>query len=108
LVPGGTFLASLHSLRFTLGDLRKVLHNPKGMLSRGRVLANGIVFHAVGRNFGEAFQTERGTRIAFQRANFTNISFWRDSKRWFVEATKPAEASASASGARAMAATSAG
>jgi hypothetical protein len=62
------------------------------MLSRGWVLANGVVFLAVGRNFGEAFQTERGIRIAFKRANFTNIWFWRDSKRWFVEATKPTEA----------------
>jgi SAM-dependent methyltransferase len=105
LAPGGRLLASLHSLNFTFGDLRRSFPNPKAMLSRSWVLANGVVFHIVGRNFAEAFQTERGIRIAFQRANFTNISFWRDSKRWFVEATKPTEAAAFPSSVRPTAAT---
>jgi len=56
-----------------------------------RVWNNGIVFHVTGRNFGEAFQTERGIRIALQRANFAGVSFRHDSRRWFVEATKPLE-----------------
>ena len=89
LVPGGTLLASLHSLTFTLTELRKALPNPKAALHRVWTLTNGIVFYVSGRNFGEAFQTERGIRIALRRANFTGVSFRHDSKRWFVEATKP-------------------
>jgi hypothetical protein len=56
------------------------------------VIANGIVFYvAAARNFGESFQTQRGIRIALGRADFADISFLQDSKRWFVEATKPLE-----------------
>jgi ubiquinone/menaquinone biosynthesis C-methylase UbiE len=91
LIPGGRLLASLHPLTFTLTELRQALPNPKAALYRIWVLANGCAFHVSGRNFGEAFQTERGIRIALRRANFTEISLWRDSKRWFVEATKPLE-----------------
>jgi len=91
LAPGGTLLASLHPLSFTLAELRKALPKPKAVLYRVWVLANGVVFHVTGRNFGEAFQTERGVRIALQRANFANISFRHDLKRWFVEATRPPE-----------------
>jgi ubiquinone/menaquinone biosynthesis C-methylase UbiE len=90
LAPGGTVLASLHPLTFTLAELRKALLKPKAALGRIWVLANGAVFHVAGRNFGEGFQTERGIRIALQRANFANVSFRHDSKRWFAEATKPA------------------
>ena len=50
---------------------------------------NGIIFHLFGLTFGESFQTERGIRIAFRRANFVDVSFRRDSKRWFAEATRP-------------------
>jgi ubiquinone/menaquinone biosynthesis C-methylase UbiE len=89
LVPGGTLLASLHPLTFTLNELRKALPHPKAALHRVWTLTNGIVFYVSGRNFGEAFQTERGIRIALRRANFTGVSFRHDSKRWFVEATKP-------------------
>ncbi len=89
LTPGGTLLASLHTLSFTLSELRKSLYKPKAALYRVWVLANGIVFHAAGRNFAEAFQTERGIRIALRRAKFAGISFRSDSKRWYVEATKP-------------------
>lgn len=89
LVPGGTLLASLHPLGFTLADLRKALPQPKASLRQIWILANGIAFHVAGRNFGEAFQTERGIGIALQRANFAEVSFRHDAKRWFVEATKP-------------------
>jgi ubiquinone/menaquinone biosynthesis C-methylase UbiE len=89
LSPGGTFLASLHPMSHTLAEFRTALPRPVAVLYRFWVLANGFIFHATGRNFGEAFQTERGTRIAFERANFAAISFRHDSKRWFVEATKP-------------------
>jgi ubiquinone/menaquinone biosynthesis C-methylase UbiE len=89
LAPGGTLLASLHSYAFTLSELRMALSNPKAALYRLFVFANGVVFHVAGYNCGEAFQTERGMRIALLRANFAGVSFRHDSKRWFVEATKP-------------------
>ena len=94
LVPGGRLLASLHPLRFTLAELGQALPNPKAALYRVWVLVNGCAFHMTGRNFGEAFQTERGIRIALRRANFSNVVLWHDSKRWFVEATKPVNADA--------------
>lgn len=95
LTPGGTLLASLRSLSFAFSDLRKALPKPKSALHQGLVLANGILFHAAGRSLGESFQTERGMRIVLRRANFADASFRRDSKRWFVEATKLASPRAS-------------
>jgi ubiquinone/menaquinone biosynthesis C-methylase UbiE len=89
LVPGGILVASLHPFTFTLSELRQVYkHKPQAALYRLWVLANGILFHLTGRNIGEAFQTERGIRIATSRANFVCVAFRRDSRRWFVEATK--------------------
>jgi hypothetical protein len=74
---------------FTLSELRNVLAKPRAAFYRIWVLANGVVFHVAGRNFAECFQTELGIRIALRRANFAGLSFRHDSKRWFVEATKP-------------------
>jgi ubiquinone/menaquinone biosynthesis C-methylase UbiE len=91
LLPGGRVLASLHPMRFTLAEMRNAFPVPRALLYRSWVLANGFIFHIAGRNFGEAFQTERGIRIALRRANFTEISLWHDSKRWFVGATKPSK-----------------
>lgn len=95
LTPGGTLLASLHSLSCAFSDLRNALPKPKSALHQGLVLANGILFHVAGRSLGESFQTERGMRIVLRRANFADASFRRDSKRWFVEATKLASPRAS-------------
>jgi ubiquinone/menaquinone biosynthesis C-methylase UbiE len=90
LLPGGLFFASLHALPFTLSELRNVYRrNPKASLYRLWVLANGIAFHFSGYNFAEAFQTERGMRIALRRAGFEAVSFRHDPKRWIVEARKP-------------------
>jgi ubiquinone/menaquinone biosynthesis C-methylase UbiE len=89
LAPGGTMLASLHPVSFTLSELRNVVTKPRAAFYRVWVLANGVIFHVAGHNFGESFQTERGIRIALRRANFAGVSFRHDSKRWFVEATKP-------------------
>ena len=91
LVPGGTMYGSLHSVDFTLKELRGIsfLRKPKAVLFRLTVLANGVLFHLTGRNLGESFQTERGMKIALARARFAGISFGRDQKRWFVEATRP-------------------
>jgi len=95
LAPGGTLLASLHPWRVAVAELRKAFPRPQAFVFRGWVLANGLVFHVAGRNLvparnmGESFQTKRGIRIAMQRANFAEVSFRSDSKRWFVEASKP-------------------
>jgi len=82
LVPDGRLSLSLHLPAFTISEL---LHNaipkPVPTLFRLYVLANGLVFHCVGRTFGflkgrtESFQTERGMRIALQRAGFVSPSF---------------------------------
>ena len=89
LAPGGTLLASLHPVSFTLSELRNVMAKPRAASSRVWVLVNGVIFHVSGRNFAESFQTERGIGIALRRAHFAGFSFRHDSKRWFVEATKP-------------------
>ncbi len=82
LVPGGGLSLSLHLPSFTMAEL---LHNaipkPFPTLFRLYVMANGLLFHCTGRTFGfpkgrtESFQTERGMRIALNRAGFVNLSF---------------------------------
>jgi ubiquinone/menaquinone biosynthesis C-methylase UbiE len=84
LVPGGGLSLSLHLPSFTIAEL---LHNafprPVPTLFRLYVLANGILFHCTGRTVGfvkgrtESFQTERGMRIALNRAGFIDFSFSR-------------------------------
>ena len=91
LTPGGTLLASLHPAGMILAEIRDALPNPKAVLRRLSVLANGIVFNISGHSLGESFQTESGIKTALRRANFVGTSFRHDSKRWFVEASKPLE-----------------
>jgi len=89
LIPGGMFVASIHPAGFTIAELWHALPHPQAALYRLWVLINGIIFHLSGRTLGESFQTERGIRIALQRAHFADVRFRRDPKHWFVEATKP-------------------
>jgi ubiquinone/menaquinone biosynthesis C-methylase UbiE len=84
LVPGGGLSLSLHLPSFTISEL---LHNalPKlaPTLFRLYVIGNGSVFHCTGKTVGflkgrnESFQTERGMRVALNRAGFVNLSFSR-------------------------------
>jgi ubiquinone/menaquinone biosynthesis C-methylase UbiE len=84
LVPSGRLSLSLHPPSFTVSEL---LHHaiPKAIptIFRLYVLANGVVFHFTGRVVGflkgrtESFQTERGMRIALDRAKFSDFSFRR-------------------------------
>ena len=84
LVPGGGLSLSLHLPSFTMAEL---LHNaipkPVPTLFRLYVMANGLLFHCTGRAVGfvkgrtESFQTERGMRIALNRAGFVSLSFSR-------------------------------
>jgi hypothetical protein len=84
LAPGGSLSLSLHLPSFTIAEL---LHNsiPRPLLTLFRlyVISNGLLFHYTGRNVGfmnkrtESFQTERGMRVALNRAGFVNPSFSR-------------------------------
>jgi len=95
LAPGGRLSLSLHPAGFTLAEL---IHNafprPIAMLYRLYVLANGSVFHCTGRTITflgrktESFQTERGMRIALERAGFIDLSFRHPEATFLVEATK--------------------
>jgi ubiquinone/menaquinone biosynthesis C-methylase UbiE len=83
LVPGGTFTATLHPLKFSLAEFRKkAFVSMVPTLYRSFVLLNGIYFHSTGRTLnlagrGESFQTERGMRIALGRAGFDEHHFRR-------------------------------
>jgi ubiquinone/menaquinone biosynthesis C-methylase UbiE len=99
LVPGGDLALSLHLPSFTIAEL---LHNaipkPVPTLFRLYVMANGLLFHCTGRTVGllkggtESFQTERGMRVALNRAGFVNLSFSRATRpvgnMFIVEARK--------------------
>jgi len=84
LVPGGGLTLSLHLPSFTIAELlHHAFPKPLPTLFRLYVLANGLLFHCTGRTVGflkgrtESFQTERGMRIALNRAGFVNLSFRR-------------------------------
>jgi ubiquinone/menaquinone biosynthesis C-methylase UbiE len=99
LVRGGSLSLSLHLPSFTIAEL---LHNaipkPIPTVFRLYVLANGLLFHCVGRTVGflkgrtESFQTERGMRVALNRAGFVNLCFSRANgpvgETFIVEARK--------------------
>lgn len=84
LVSGGGVSLSLHLPGFTLGEL---IHNavprPVPTLFRLYVLANGFLFHCTGRTVGalkgrtESCQTDRGMRLALNRAGFVDPLFSR-------------------------------
>lgn len=84
LVPGGALSLSLHLPSFTIGELRHhALPRPIPTIFRLYVIANGLFFHCSGRTIAfvngrtESFQTERGMRVALNRAGFVNPSFKR-------------------------------
>jgi len=84
LVPGGSVSLSLHPPSFTIAELlHKAIPNPAPTVFLLYVLANGLWFHGTGRTVGflrgrtESFQTERGMKIAMNRAGFVDLSFRR-------------------------------
>jgi SAM-dependent methyltransferase len=88
LVPGGGLSLSLHPPSFTIVELlHNALPKPVPTLFRLYVLANGLLFHCTGWTVGflngrtESFQTERGMRVALNRAGFVNPSFSRATGR---------------------------
>ena len=99
LVPGGRISLSLHLPSFTMAELRhKALPRPVPTLFRPYVMANGAWFHCTGKTVEsmkgrtESFQTERGMRIALNRAGFEHTNFTRSPGRagetFHVEAAK--------------------
>ena len=99
-VPGGALSLSLHAPSFTFAELlHNALPNPVPTVFRLYVLANGLFFHFTGmtlillRRRTESFQTERGIRIALNRAGFVDLSFSRATgpagETFVVKARKP-------------------
>ena len=99
LVPGGGLSLSLHLPSFTIAELlRNAIPKPVPTLFRLYVVANGLLFHCTGWTVGflkgrtESFQTERGMRVALNRAGFVNLSFRRATgpvgETFIVEARK--------------------
>jgi ubiquinone/menaquinone biosynthesis C-methylase UbiE len=99
LRPGGTIFVSVHPPRNSLHELKKAAANPKAILYRLYVIANGCVFHATGttvrlsRERVESFQTRRGMRLALRRARFEQVTFRAVEERMIVEAEKQPQAS---------------
>jgi ubiquinone/menaquinone biosynthesis C-methylase UbiE len=84
LALGGRLSLSLHLPGFTLYELlHNALPKPVPTLFRLYVAANGTFFHCTGKTIGfpngrtESFQTERGMKIAFERAGFATPAFSR-------------------------------
>lgn len=99
LVPGGCLFLSLHLPSFTITELiHNAIPKPRATVFRLYVFANGLFFHVTGRTLGflrggtESFQTERGMRIALNRAKFVDFSFRRGTgpvgETFIVEARK--------------------
>ncbi len=99
LVAGGGVTLSLHLPSFTIAELfHNAIPKPVPTLFRLYVLANGLLFHCTGRTVRflrgrtESFQTERGMRVALDRAGFVNHSFRRATgpvgETFIVEARK--------------------
>ncbi len=103
LKPGGSLDVSLHTLSFTLGDFgRNLPRNPRALLYRLYVIANGLWFHLTGKVVGcpfssrvESWQSQRGIKIALERASFASIHCaYLSDGRFVVEALHPAPQSA--------------
>jgi len=82
LKPGAQLNATLHSLSFTVQELKtRPPVSPSAFLYRLYVFANGLWFHLTGsvlrypfsRRF-ESWQSRRGISLALQQAGFSGIS----------------------------------
>jgi ubiquinone/menaquinone biosynthesis C-methylase UbiE len=92
LIPGGSLFMSMHSLQFTLTELRRAFPTFIPTVYRLYVLANGVLFHATGRLIKfpngrvESFQTIRSLKLALKRAGFVGITVSRPDGRLLIEA----------------------
>jgi len=99
LKPGGSLDVSLHTLSFTLQDLRKNPPlMPRAFLYRLYVLANGLWFHLTGvvarfpfSGRVECWQSERGIKMALRKAAFEAIRCTHlPNGRFVAQALRPA------------------
>src|SRR5215469_12262272 len=83
LIPGGALTVTLHLPYFTMRELRNAFPHLIPFLYRLYVLANGCYFYLTGKTVRffnrrtESFQSERGMRLALNRAGFDSLSFRR-------------------------------
>ena len=82
LRPGGTFYASVHRPLFTLGELRRC-RNPRSLMGRLVVVANGVYFHSTGRQFHwrdrqECFQTKSRMQKELSRVGFVEVELIKE------------------------------
>ena len=98
LKPGGSLDVSLHTFSFTLADFRRnPTLKPSNLLYRLYVLANGFWFHLTGNVMRfpfnrrvESWQSQRGMKIALQRAGFASIQCaYLSDGRFFAQALHP-------------------
>jgi hypothetical protein len=81
LVPQGRLWLSLHPASYTVFMLRRAFPRFKPSVFQLYAFCNGAWFHCTGTTLRfingrtEAFQTERGMRIALQRAGFGDLTF---------------------------------
>jgi ubiquinone/menaquinone biosynthesis C-methylase UbiE len=111
LKPGGSLDVSLHTFSFTLADLRKnSTLNPSKLLYRLYVFANGFWFHLTGNVMRspfssrvESWQSQRGMKIALQRAGFASIHYaYLSNGRFCVQALHPAPPARNVAGSIAL------
>lgn len=93
LKPNGKAWFSLHSLGFTVGELRRHFPRPVPTAYAMYVLGNGLFFHCTGKTARlgtrcESFQTKTGIVKALSRAGFENLRFSFPENRFIVEALK--------------------
>jgi ubiquinone/menaquinone biosynthesis C-methylase UbiE len=89
-VRGGRLWLSLHGIDMPIERFRT--SGLKGKVFAAYVLANGLSFHVLGRNFPfltgvcESFQTEPAMRSALSRAGFEDVHFTRCDRLFVVTA----------------------
>jgi ubiquinone/menaquinone biosynthesis C-methylase UbiE len=92
LVPGGSVFLSLHSLDFTMKELKRSIRRPLPALYRMTVMLDGAIFHLSGWAPGESFQTKRGMLKALTRAGLEDPVFRTWEGQFIVEARKKTQA----------------
>lgn len=92
LRPGGRLWLALHTLAIPAEQFRR--GNLRGRLYAAYTMFNGLWFHLTGRTLrlgaiaNESIQTQRGMRLALQRARFANVRFRRTAVHFVVTAER--------------------
>jgi len=92
LRPDGRLWLALHPIAIPLEQFRR--GNLKGRIYAAYTMVNGLFFHLTGRTFAlrngrcESVQTERGMRVALERAGFRRVAFHRTPLHFVVTAER--------------------